>query len=492
MKIQAGPDRAKAPAAARSGLRTNLLQIGSETFTNPPVYPGFSMTTCIDTVEIYYPLSQYEARYVSYQLDALTHATDDGPRTRFLSTNPYDEDSNVLVYERFYRFIPGITRIKLVKIRQKWIIKQEIYSFKIFFWLKPELLITGRYSLQLLRCSPANFFALQAAWASAIWRLFPRCFDYAPLDPQLEAYPEGLPPSGAYVNQNLSRLNQLGLCRIERLDVSCDIKVPDAALFEELAMKSFQNGRQLEQKEKPYLLAESPSRAIKAYDKQKEIREQHTRSPNLEELLHQAESVIRIEYSIKKPDRETLRSLFGLTIPAAPRSSPAYIQCGLIPFLFDDGYGDLLLLKVLQEHIGTDAWQSKYHIADAIKNSRLWPGTKKLAEDVAYVISRKRNLNEGRAAYIAGVDIHGRKIQGTAEEFDKGLKALRKLGLNPFRIPGRRNISRLEADYRKYPTVNVGPNYLPRNRLGISSAQAEIYQFVKTKLIKIYKSYKPP
>ena len=60
------------------------------------------MTTCIDTVEIYYPLSQYEARYVSYQLDALTHATDDGHRTRFLSTDPSDEDSNVLVYERFY------------------------------------------------------------------------------------------------------------------------------------------------------------------------------------------------------------------------------------------------------------------------------------------------------------------------------------------------------------------------------------------------------
>ena len=182
----------------------------------------------------------------------------------------------------------------------------------------------------------------------------------------------------------------------------------------------------------------------------------------------------------------------SVTAQPAPRSSPAYIQCGLIPFLFDDGYGDQLLLKVWQEHIGTDPWQSKYHIADAIKNSRLWPGTKKLAEDVAYVISRKRNLNEGRAAYIAGVDIHGRKIKGTAEEFDKGIKTLRKLGLNPFRIPGRRNLSRMEADFRKYPTVNVGPNHLPRNRPGVSSAQAEIYHFVKTKLIKIYKSYKPP
>ena len=100
------------------------------------------MTTCIDTEEIYFPLSQYESAYVSYRLDALTHATDDGPRTRFLSTDPSDEDSNVLVYERFYRFIPGITRIKLVKIRQKWIIKQEIYSFKIFFWLYDSFIIT--------------------------------------------------------------------------------------------------------------------------------------------------------------------------------------------------------------------------------------------------------------------------------------------------------------------------------------------------------------
>ena len=68
------------------------------------------MTTCIDTLEISYPLS-HDISYVSYRLDALTHASDEAPRNRFLSTDPEDDSNNVMEYERFYRFMPGITRI---------------------------------------------------------------------------------------------------------------------------------------------------------------------------------------------------------------------------------------------------------------------------------------------------------------------------------------------------------------------------------------------
>lgn len=107
-------------------------------------------------------------------------------------------------------------------------------------------------------------------------------------------------------------------------------------------------------------------------------------------------------------------------------------------------------------------------------------------------LSRKRSLNEAREAYVKGVKIHGKLIKGTGAEFDKAIRFLRKIGVQPFRIPGRWNISRIEADYRMYPSVHVGFNHLPRNRPGIPSATAEIYQFVKTKLIEVYNSYKPP
>ncbi len=451
------------------------------------------MTTCIDTLTIYYPLSQFEASYVAYRLDALTHATDDGPRTRFLSTNPEDDGSNELKYERFYRYVPGITQIRLFKFREKWIIRQDVYRFKIFFWLKPELLITGTYSLQLLRCSPANFFALQGAWATAICELLPRVFRFAPLDPQLETYANEPVPPGAYANQNLARLGYIGLCRIERCDISADIVVGDAGRFEELARKSYQDSRQLKLKKKPYMLADNTVKTFKAYDKQKELREQHTRSPNLPELLQDAEDVIRIEVSIKNPDRDTLKSLFGLNIPAAPKASPANLLCGLIPFMFaQSSWGDSLMLQLWQEHIGIAPWLSKYYVNKAIEDSRAWLETKRLAKDVSYVISRKRSLNEAREAYVKGVKIHGKLIKGTGAEFDKAIRFLRKIGVQPFRIPGRWNISRIEADYRMYPSVHVGFNHLPRNRPGIPSATAEIYQFVKTKLIEVYNSYKPP
>lgn len=447
------------------------------------------MTTCIDTFEMSYVLTQQEAAYAAFRLDAVTHAEDEEQRSRFLSTA--DEEINVLEYERFYRVVPGITRIKLLKYRKKWVVRQVLYGFKVSFWLKPELLVTGRHNLQLFRCSPVNYFALQEAWAAAIYELFPRAFDFAPIDPQLGTYPDGFPPPGAYVNQNLSRLPYIGLCtKIERLDITKDILVGDAARFAELARKSYQNNRQLKLKKKSYLLADNTVKTFKTYDKQKELREQHTRSPNLQELLQDAEGVIRIEVTIKEPDRDTLKNLFGMDIPAVPNNAPANLKCGLIPFLFEGSWGDRLMLQLWQQHIGTAPWLNKYYLNKTIDESRAWAETKELAKEVAYVISRKRSLNEAREAYIHGVNIHGRYIQGTAKDFDKAVKFLRKIGVQPFRIPQRWKVSRMEADFRLYPSVHEGFNHIPRNRPGIPSARAGIYQFVKTKLIEIYKTYK--
>ena len=449
------------------------------------------MTTCIDTFEMSYVLTQQEAVYVAFRLDSVTHAADEEQRSHFLSTFPADEESNVLEYERFYRVVPGITRIKLLKYRKNWVIRQELYGFKIFFWVKPELLVTGQYTLQLFRASPANYFALQDAWAAAIYEIFPRAFDFAPLDPQLGTCPDGFPPHGAYENQNLSRLPYIGLCtKIERLDITKDILVGDAARFAELARKSYQNNRQLKLKKKSYLLADNTVKTFKTYDKQKELREQHTRSPNLQELLQDGEGVIRIEVTIKEPDRDTLKNLFGMDIPAVPNNAPANLKCGLIPFLFEGSWGDCLILQLWQQHIGTAPWLNKYFLNKAIDESSAWAETKELAKDVAYVISRKRSLNEAREAYGHGVNINGRYIQGTAKDFDKAVKFLRKIDVQPFRIPQRWKISRMEADFRLYPSVHEGYSHIPRNRPGISSAQAEIYQFVKTKLIEIYKTYK--
>lgn len=91
---------------------------------------------------------------------------------------------------------------------------------------------------------------------------------------------------------------------------------------------------------------------------------------------------------------------------------------------------------------------------------------------------------------MKGVTIHGRKIKGTIGGFDKAVKFIKKLGVQPFRIPGRWNIARIEADYRMYPSVNEGSDHLTRIRPGIPSASAEIYETIKTKLKEIYESYK--
>ena len=217
------------------------------------------------------------------------------------------------------------------------------------------------------------------------------------------------------------------------------VVVEDAARFEEIVRKSYQNNRQLklkQQKKKTYLLADNGSKTFKAYDKRQELAEKHTRSPNLPEMLQEADGVIRIELSIKKPDRDTLKSLFGLTIPVAPKNAPAYLKCGLIPFFYETSdWGDRLMLKLWQQHIGTEPWLNRHYINKAIDNSRAWPETKKLAKEVTFVISRKRSLSEAREAYVQGVDIHGRHYKGSAEDFDKAVRFLRKIGVQPFRIP---------------------------------------------------------
>jgi hypothetical protein len=149
------------------------------------------------------------------------------------------------------------------------------------------------------------------------------------------------------------------------------------------------------------------------------------------------------------------------------------------------------MLQLWKQHIGTEPWRSRYHINQAIENSRAWAETKQLAKEVTYVISRKRRFNDAKTAYVNGVEINGKTYKGTAANFDKAVAFLRSLGVQPFRIPSRWNLSRMEADFRLYPSIHVGFNHLPRKVPGIPSATAEIYHFVKTKLVEVYKSYKP-
>ena len=93
--------------------------------------------------------------------------------------------------------------------------------------------------------------------------------------------------------------------------------------------------------------------------------------------------------------------------------------------------------SIYQHHIGTVPWVSKYHVNQAIEKSHAWQETKKLAKEVSYVISHKRNLNEAKDAFVEGVKIHGREIKGTVDGFNKAVKFIKKLGVQPFRIPGR-------------------------------------------------------
>ena len=442
----------------------------------------------IHTFEIYYPLNRRSAGYCVARLNQI--AREHGPingRPRYYSdalVQEYlDGNLNRLEYSMEY-LILGLHQITFTKNRGM----DHSASYYIYFRIEPEVFITRQYNLNLFICNEHNYDALQARFGQIAYQLFPRAITHRPLEDSIldclteeeRRYYREL-EYGAHMQQlgreelelyrfrHLHSILYLGLARISRVDYTVDFHCEHPDLYMELVQKSYvdyaKKKRKVRMEKGEYLEAYSKSvDGFVIYDKQKKLmKPEYDDKPNITEMRQDAANIIRIEYVFKSRDRRKQIEFTKLCLPR--KGAVSYVSkpslCGMMPYIIQD-LGTGPLRENYYAHIGGGQWMSDYHWYDTLVKSGMTEIMKRRLYKLAYLISEVRHLGRSKDAFIQGRDIQRYRgsgslhVQGNVDTFNRYIKKIRSLGLQPLRIPDNRGVTHVSSEYDNFILVDQG------------------------------------
>ena len=478
----------------------------------------------IHTFECYFPLNRRSTEYCLFNLNRI--AREYGPqngRPRYYSDGLINEflDGNLnrLVYSMEFLYL-GLHQIKFTKMR----ISDHTASYYIYFRIEPEIIMTRRYSLNLFQCNAHNYDALQSRFGEIVYRLFPRAIEHRPMEGSIidclsedeRRYVRNL-ESGYYMQQldssdlelyryrHLYSLPYLGLARISRVDYTADFYCEHPDLFMELAKKSYVDNdvkkRKLYLNKGNYLAAYNKNvDGFLIYGKQKKyMLPRFDDKPNIAELRQAAANVMRIEYVFKSRDRSTQLKLTKLCLPR--KGAVTYVStpslCGMMPYIIQD-LGTSRLRDNYFAHIGGGQWMSDYHWYDTLDKSDLTETMKRRIYHLAYLISEVRHLGRSKAAFIHGRDIQRYRgpgvlhVQGNSATFNRYVRKMRSLGLQPLRIPDERGVTHVSSDYDSFTLVDLGvENHAINEWISENEDDFANYESTVADLKDLYNRYRP-
>ncbi len=443
----------------------------------------------IHTFTIYFPLNRQSAGYCVTNLNRIAreYAPQNG-RVRYHSdavVREYlDGDLNTLNYSMEFLYL-GLHQIKFTKKRMT----DRYTSYYIYFRIEPEVFISRQYSLNLFQCNENNYDALQSRFGEVAYRLFPRAIEHRPIEESIidcltaeeRRYLRRL-EEGYYLQQldreelelyrmrHLFSLLYLGLAKISRVDYTADFYCDHPGLYMELAQKSYVDNKTKKRKvhlEKGTSLAAYYKNVdgFLIYNKQKKyMLADYDDKPNIDELRQAAANIMRVEYVFESRDRRTQLKFTKLCLPrrGAVTYVSTYSLCGMMPYIIQD-LGASRLRDNYYAHIGGGQWMSDYHWYDCtLAKSDLTEKMKRRLYKLAYLISEVRHLGRSKDAFIQGRDIQRYRgsgslhIQGNGNTFDRYVKKIRSLGLQPLRIPDNRGVTHVSSEYDDFTFVDLG------------------------------------
>ncbi len=487
----------------------------------------------IHTFEIYYPLNRRSAVYCVANLNRI--AREYGPQNgkpRYFS-DAYvheflDGNLNSLIYHTEFLFL-GLHHIKFTK---KPITASSALYF-IYFRIEPEVFITHNYSLNLFQCNENNYDALQSRFGEVVYQIFPKAIEHRPLegsiidclpDEEERRYARDL--EFRYDLQQLNRdelefyrfryiysILYLGLAKIARVDYTADFHCEYPDTFIKLVRRSYvdhdRKKRKLYLNNDNYLAAYHKTvDGFVIYGKQKKyMLSRYDEKPNIEQLRQAAANVIRIEYVWKCRDRKKQIQFTRLNLPA--RGQITYVStpslCGMMPYIIQD-IGAGKLREEYYKHIGGGQWMSDYHWYDkTLAKSDLTETMKQRVYRLAYLISEVRHLNQSEAAFVQGRDIQRKRgpetlhVQGHKDVFRNYINIMRRLGLQPFRIPETENwkvngkiVTHVSSEYDNFTMVDMGiENHEILNWICEHEADYVNYESTVADLKAMYNRYRP-
>ncbi len=283
------------------------------------------------------------------------------------------------------------------------------FIFSLYLRIEPQRLLEGKRTIGLYHPSEENNRRLITAFRKGM-----ACILKEPITPELY---------------------DLYSWKCNRIDYTANLEFPTSKEADLFLLLSHRTSRQIRRKQKKIKKCKeslqssaegNKSSKLIFYKKAKQIDETYTSisMDEREELKRDAESIIRFEIQCRKGKVYTLKQHYGFS------------DTCIMNFLNPDISMELLE-KCYIQMVGEGDFFSLYHARKKIMNSSYREKEKEKLFNTIRLIAQSRGVIKGLLNFTHGDRIKNTEIivKGTKTTFNKRLKELSQIGVNPYPIP---------------------------------------------------------
>ena len=290
--------------------------------------------------------------------------------------------------------------------------KWNFNDYRLVFRMNPQTLLTGQSSVDLFIASTNNVCLLQQRFQEVI---------------------------GVHLHNldipNVLELSQLSHYKCRRIDYTFDFHFDDqrdvdtfcnltkkTSKFIRTTLRRCNTLRKMDQS----TAEANKSVKVMFYDKRKQIAQTNRYySRHVDDLLNQANGILRMEVQCHKSKIESLRKNYGFSS-----------KC-IMNYLSENIAADVLL-KYYDNSVGCGDFYSLYHAKRIIQQSDLTNLMKDKLGRFLQLIAQARHVSDGKEQFKRGTPIKGNNentVLGSINTFRSRLKLLQQLNINPVSIP---------------------------------------------------------
>lgn len=212
----------------------------------------------------------------------------------------------------------------------------------------------------------------------------------------------------------------------KRIDYCADVITEHVSDYIRLFQRSKIPNRHFEAKNKfeGSAYAICSSMILNFYNKQDELMKRRMKNTRItEEHVRAAEGMLRIEVQCERNKTNYIKQREGF--------SNKWIEHFLNPQLAQS-----IILNYYDKSIGSGDFYSLYEARKIINRSEIPQNSKQSLLSTLDLISQARKVDTARKQFMEGIVLEGKgRFQGSGVTFDRNVKKLRSLGINPVTIP---------------------------------------------------------
>lgn len=214
----------------------------------------------------------------------------------------------------------------------------------------------------------------------------------------------------------------------KRIDYCADVITEHVSDYIRLFQRAKVPNRHFEAKNKleGSAYAMCSSMTLNFYNKQDELIKRRTVRNDTritDEHIRAAEGILRVEVQCERNKTNYMKQREGFSN-----------KC--VEHFLDPRLAKETILNYYDKTIGSGDFYSLYEARKIINRARIRQDSKQALYETLDLVSQVRRMDAARKQYMEGVILEGKgPLQGSGETFDRNVKKLRSLGINPVTIP---------------------------------------------------------